>query len=303
MLWGVGNLLNTFSRQLEAWFSDLEHQVQLPALVTSDLSDAVDHPDVMVSVGSTETATATRTSLDDLDESWPAPPALPPIEGLSGVLLASDRHRRLCFQEHFLGPETSLANLIRGQFPQAGDFLDEPYQLIRAEREDNDEVFITLARDGQVTVGQQKRLVRIDKRYSLRPNDPTVSLEYQISNRYKEPIRTRFAVEMNFNIDSRTTSQRYITAGDRRRIGMHRVGQKEGVSEVGLYWEDLGAKVEIRCSEPASLFFFPVYSPARTIHGYERGFQGVCILLAWDVELWGAEKKRFDLSLAATRMD
>ena len=164
-------------------------------------------------------------------------------------------------------------------------------------------MFITLARDGQVMVGQQKRLVRIDKRYWLRPNDPTVALEYQISNRYKEPIRARFAVEMNFNIDSRTTNQRYITAGDRRRIGMHRVGQKENVSEVGLYWEDLGAKAEIRCSEPASLFFFPVYSPARTIHGYDRGFQGVCILLAWEVELWGAEKKRFDLSLVTTRME
>lgn len=82
---------------------------------------------------------------------------------------------------------------------------------------------------------------------------------------------------------------------------MHRVGQKEGVTKLALVWEDLGSKVEIRSSEPATLFFFPVYSPARTLQGYDRGFQGVCILLAWDVELWGSEKKRFDLSFAATR--
>ncbi|MFT5679740.1 MAG: hypothetical protein ACI8RZ_000645 [Myxococcota bacterium] len=297
MLWGVGNLVNTFSRQSEAWFADLEHGSQLPALIEPDLSESIEPPEVSVSTESAEEP----DEVEPEEGGWPGPPPLPPIEGLTSVLLATDRHRRLCFMEHFLGPETTLANLIRGQFPQTGDFLDAPYQLIRAEREAGDDVFVTLARDGTVITGGQKRLVRIDKRYWMRSTDPTVGLEYRLANRYKEPIRTRFAVEMNFNIDSRTTSQRYITTGDRRRVGMHRVGQKEGVTKLALVWEDLGSKVEIRSSEPATLFFFPVYSPARTLQGYDRGFQGVCILLAWDVELWGSEKKRFDLSFAATR--
>ena len=296
MLWGVGNLINTFSRQSEAWFSDLEHGSTLPALLEPDLSEPVEAPDVSISSDS-----GAESASSSPDERWPGPPPLPPMEGANSVLLAADRHRRLCFMEHFLGPETSLSNFIRGQFPQVGDFLDAPYQLIRAEREDGDDVFVTLARDGTVLSGGQKRLVRIDKRYWMRASDPTVSLEYQLANRYKEPIRTRFAVEMNFNIDSATTSHRYITTGDHRRVGMHRVGQKEGVTELTLHWEDLDARVEIRSSTPASLFFFPVYSPARTIHGYDRGFQGICVLLAWDVELWGSEKKRFDLSFAAIR--
>ena len=33
----------------------------------------------------------------------------------------------------------------------------------------------------------------------------------------------------------------------------------------------------------------------RTCEGYEEANQGTCLVLAWDLELWGEEKRRFDI--------
>jgi len=290
-LWGVGNLVNTFARQRETWFSALETNSRLPSLV----KQIEDGPDVVIDAGSTDVGAIEDELLLD---PWPTPPDLPPIEGINDAMLTEDRHRRLLFQDHFLGPQTSLANLVLGQHPEDGDFLDAPYQLIRAEREDGG-ISVTLARDGLVTVGTQKRLVRIDKRYHFQAPDGALRLEYQISNRYQEPIQTRFGVELNLNLDGVLSSSRYLLLGnDRRRIALHRVGKKSDVSSVTLCYADLGASIQVGCSEPATVYFFPVFSPVRRDTGYDRGHQGTCILLTWPLKMWGSERKRIELTVS-----
>ncbi|MFT4976678.1 MAG: hypothetical protein ACI8S6_002583, partial [Myxococcota bacterium] len=287
-LWGVGNLVNTFSRQRETWFAALETNSRLPSLVQQSASG----PDVVIDAGSTE---VTGIEEDLLSDPWPSVPDLPPIEGLNDAMMTTDRHRRLLFQDHFLGPQTSLANLVLGQPPEDGDFVDAPYQLIRAEREEDD-VVVTLARDGLVTVGTQRRLVRIDKRYHFKARSGAIRLEYQISNRYQEPIQTRFGVELNLNLDGQLSSSRYLLLGeDRRRIALHRVGSREDTGKLSIHWEDLGAGLEIGCSEPATVYFFPVFSPFRHSSGYRRGHQGTCLMLVWPLEMWGSERKRIEL--------
>jgi alpha-amylase len=295
-IWGMGNLVNTFARQRETWFRSLEQSTRLPALVQSEDSES---PGVVIDADPTDVSELHDGSTP---QPWPALPELPPLEGLSDAMLTRDKHRRLLFQDHFLSPQTTLANLVLGQYPEVGDFMDAPYQLIRAEREDQDDVVVTLAKDGLVSVGKHQRLVRIDKRYHFRAASDSIHLEYQISNRYQEPIQTRFAVELNINLDGQINSQRFMLMGsDRRRIGMKRVGSRGDVKQMSVVWEDLKFRLQISSSIPAEAFFFPVFSPIRHPYGYLHGYQNTCIFLVWPMEMWGAEHKLLELVVSTDK--
>lgn len=288
--WGVGNVMNTFSRQRETWFDALERNTTLPVLV----DDSADGPSIQI-----DDADASPTSAQGKSSGlWPHPPDLPPLEGASLAMLGADRHRRLWFADHILGPQTDLANLAKGQPQENGQFLDEPYEFVRAEREEDD-VVVSLARDGAISAGGSQRLIRIEKRYRFVSGSPSFSLNYQISNRYQEPLQSLFGVELNINLDGEDTNRRYmVMGGDRRRVGMQRMGSREDVDALSVVFEDVRFRIQIGLSHPATVHFFPVYSPVRNANQYEKGFQGTCVFLVWPLALWGTE--RMNVSLTVT---
>ena len=48
-------------------------------------------------------------------------------------------------------------------------------------------------------------------------------------------------------------------------------------------------------AEPGTLYCYRVQSVVRSCEGYEPALQGTCLVLAWDLHLWGEERRRFDL--------
>ena len=124
-------------------------------------------------------------------------------------------------------------------FKENGQFLDEPYEFVRAEREEDD-VVVSLARDGAISAAGAQRLIRIEKRYRFVGGSPSFSLNYQISNRYQEPLQSLFGVELNINLDGEDSNRRYmVMGGDHRRVGMQRMGSREEVDALSVVFEDV----------------------------------------------------------------
>ncbi|MCB9778883.1 MAG: DUF1926 domain-containing protein [Alphaproteobacteria bacterium] len=301
--WDRGNIANVVRRVEEPWHDHLSFSAQLPSIVPDDSEDEADLfdddevleelTDEMDSVGTVRTDFLERVRL-------PEPPPLPTPRGHQDATLARDNHPRLLFQEHFLGPGTRLENLRRDQHPQQGDFLDGAYTLLSAERVDDEEVHVALAREGVVDEGGEQRLVRVHKRYVFHRDTPVIDVSYEVSNRYREPVRSRFAVELNIGLDGQLHPERFIQSGDRRAL-LDRDEVWESVTELSVVMPDQRVRLNLWTGDPATLYFYAVRGVVRTCEGYEPVLHGTCLVLAWDLSLWGEEKMRTDLFLSVER--
>ena len=55
-------------------------------------------------------------------------------------------------------------------------------------------------------------------------------------------------------------------------------------------------------STPATLLHYPVETVCRDGQRARRANQGVCLVLAWDLALWGQERVRFDLKVQLVKL-
>jgi len=222
-------------------------------------------------------------------------------------LLVDDGHARLAFQERFPGPELQTGNIVLAQAPELGDFVGGRYQLVRADASDSGEQVVVLTRDGQVQTAEGRRMVRITKRMVFSPEVTGVGVHYDVINRYSDPIHARFGVEINLNLDGGRGEGRGIearvldpSAADGlqvRRVALEASATVEDVVEVGWLLDDHGRRVWISTPTAAKLYAVPMDTVRWARRGFERAPQGHSLLLVWDLELWGDERKRFDLSL------
>ena len=219
-----------------------------------------------------------------------------------GDRLHQDRGVRASCLDHFLGPETTLENLWRGQHCEEGDFVHGRYQVLKAETQAADCAEIHMAREGLVrqagSKGVEDRLVQVTKRYLFHRVVPTVEVHYEVVNRYHSPVRSQFAVEFNFGLEGRVGDGVLIEPGDGRPLPVTKRGRLEGLDRVAITDITRGLKLVLTAEQPATLWFYPVECVVARRSGLETVYQGQCLLLGWPVSLWGEERVRFDLNLS-----
>ncbi len=312
---GVGNLLNSLQRQRPTWDEIVDREARLPQLVSGPglvavEADEVEIEDITGVFVRTLDENADTQALRPHDEITEVPDAcggqitIPPD---LDDLLVDDTDARLAFQERFPGPELHTDNIARAQAPELGDFVGGRYQLVRAESSVDGEQVVILTRDGQVRTLDGIRMVRITKRFAFPPDATGVGVHYDVINRYSDPVHTRFGVEINLNLDGQRGESRGIEVrvadptdpdGVRTRtVALEAAATIDDVVEVCWRLDDHGRRVWLTTPTAAKLYVVPVDSVYWAQHGFMRASQGHCLLFVWELELWGDERKRFDLSL------
>lgn len=285
-VWSLpGNLLNVRTRRDEPEHAEVKRLENLPVVVGSE-------PAALLEIVEDEEE-VTDADLSERVET----PSLLAEQGLA-ARLHYDRHVRSGFLDHFLGPEASLQNVRRGRFPEAGDFVGADYQLLKVEETELGDTHVTVARDGNVNEGAALRLVRIQKRYLFYGESPNVDVRYEIANRYHEPVRSRFAVELNLGLDGACGPGVFLESAADIRTSLTEPGDHPDVTSFALVDENRGYRVIVTLNTPAHLWHYPIETVSRTPRGLAPVFQGLCLLVWWPVELWGQERRRFDFSLS-----
>jgi alpha-amylase len=195
-----------------------------------------------------------------------------------------DDYRRTSFLDHFIAEPMDLESFRRCQYQEEGDFIKEPYG-IEARRKGKDQEVI-FSRLGSLLTNGKRDPIKIEKSFSIRARGRVANASYQIGYEGKKR-KTNFGIELNINLLAGNAPDRYYDIrGHRledRRLAS--TGELEAVSEIQLVDEWVGMKVVLKTNRNCNLWRFPIETVSLSESGFERIYQGSCLLLYWPLDL------------------
>jgi len=203
--------------------------------------------------------------------------------------------------DHFFGEDTTFEQFHRCQYPELGDFVNQPYDLVEVkELESSKELAILLHRSGGLFKREGKVPIDIYKRFLFPRDKAGMKVEYEIVNRGPAESSLWFGVEISLTLLAGNDPQRYsmfpgLEVEDRRMISR---GVLPSLENVRLRDESMGFEVSIDVVPAGQLWRFPLETISQSESGPERTYQGTVLLFHWRFSLTPGEKKRFPFSLS-----
>ncbi len=195
-----------------------------------------------------------------------------------------DEYRRASFLDHFIAGPMDIESFRRCQYQEEGDFLKGLYEIDLKRENGEGEVLFT--RMGKLYEEDKEFPVKVEKRFISFPERCAVKASYRI-NCLGEKKRTNFGVEFNINLLAGDAPDRYyLISGhrfeDQRLASM---GECVDVSEIQLIDEWNGMRVVLKMDRDGFLWRFPIETVSLSESGFERIFQGSCLLFYWPLKL------------------
>jgi alpha-amylase/alpha-mannosidase (GH57 family) len=189
-----------------------------------------------------------------------------------------DAFGRKSLMDHFYPTSTSLAEIIRGEAPEWGDFITSPYEAVIRRKPDRIQVMLTKVGvvDG-VTV-------KLTKGITLEAGSNDLEIAYMLEGLPQDRILL-FGVEMNFAGLPAGEDDRYFYGEDGRRLGQ--LGQQLDLHDVdmlGLADEWLGIHLELKLGGPTQLWAFPIETVSQSEAGFELVHQSIVVQPHWLVQ-------------------
>ena len=261
------NILGTLTRRKEGY-----HQKLLESLEQASTAEAL------------VTKTKTIHEIFDLRE-----------KGLDQYL-HFDGYRRASFLDHFMDEATDLESFRRCQYQEEEDFIKEPYGIELRRKGKYREVFFS--RSGNLLRNGKRDPIKIEKSFSLSTRGKTTSASYRVVYG-GEKRKTNFGIELNINLLAGDAPDRYYDIPghplEDRKLGS--IGELEDVSEIQLVDEWEGMRVILKTDRNCNLWRFPVETVSLSESGFERIYQGSCLLLHWPLDLEPGKEFRVSFEL------
>jgi alpha-amylase len=211
--------------------------------------------------------------------------------------LSYDRYRRNCMIDHWLGPGTTLESVRDSTYNEEGDFVTGVYQ---AEIEPHGNVLhVILQRDGHVNTGAGVMPVRISKRLIMKAGSPNYRVKYTIENTGDSELTGVFASEWNINLlgGGHNPSAYYRVAGvELEDAALDSTGEVRNVTELAVGNSWLEIELGLKVNHEATFWRYPVETVSGSEAGFERNYQGSCILLQWLLKLAAGESIDIELT-------
>ena len=153
-----------------------------------------------------------------------------------------------------------------------------------------------LWRDGHVWDGPRFAPIRVEKRIELRGGSTALRASYTLTNTGGEAVSTRFGVETNWGLlGGNGPTAWYEIPGRLDHPPLDSKGETSEVNRVRLVLGWLGMEIELRWSRPATLWHFPVETISNSEAGFERIYQGSCVMPVWEVYLAPSERWQVEM--------
>ena len=208
-----------------------------------------------------------------------------------------DSYRRTSFLDHFIPSPMDFEAFRRCHYQEEGDFIEEPYEIaLKGKGADQEVIF---SRSGKLSRDGETSPLDVLKRFHLFPDRAAITSSYQITYHGKEKYRTNFGIEFNINLLAGDAPDRYfhipgVPLDDRKLASF---GECRDISEIHLIDEWAGIEVVLRSGRKVNLWRFPIYTVSLSESGFEKIFQGSCLLLYWPLELVPDQPFQVDIEL------
>ena len=194
-----------------------------------------------------------------------------------------DWYRHGTFIDHFLHPDTTLQDVMRAQFGEAGDFVNQPYRYALAPAAES--LAVILTRDGHVWQGERFCPLRVEKEIRIRPGSPDVEAHYTLTNTCPAAVATHFAVETSWGLLGGNGPTASGQVPGQAPFGLQVPTATGPSQELALRLGWLSMEVGLHFSRPAQLWLFPLETISNSEAGFEAIYQGTCVFARWPIEL------------------
>ncbi|HUB05597.1 MAG TPA: alpha-amylase/4-alpha-glucanotransferase domain-containing protein [Myxococcales bacterium] len=206
-------------------------------------------------------------------------------QGLSRFLV-SDGYRRTSFLDRFHLPGGSLDQLHAGGDGDVGAFARSRHRLLGLDGgRDPAEVTARLACDGILRLPDGEALLRLEKSYVFRREEGRVDVRYRLANLGDRPIEAIFAPELNLTLLAGDSPERFYELPDGKRLRLNHRGELPAAEKVRLCEAWAGFKIEVSSTRRFTPWVYPVETVSQSEGGFERTYQGSCLLLRMPLTL------------------
>ena len=192
-----------------------------------------------------------------------------------------DCWERVSFLDHFMGPDTTLENFKQCRFEEQGDFVDQAYEREPDGNPQAEEDFsLSLKRTGTVTQQEIPRRATVAKKFTFSRTDAEIRAHYRISNPSEDPLSLWWGVEFNFTLLAGDAEDRYYVCPGHSLESARLIseGALDDVENFGMRDDWHKFQLSISFSPAVSLWRFPVETISQSEDGFERTYQGSCLL-------------------------
>jgi len=204
-------------------------------------------------------------------------------------LLTYDWYRKGSFIDHFLGKNASLDDFARCQYPEQGDFVNQPYEYEINKKEGSLELI--LSRNGFAWMDDKKVSIGLTKRITFKGNSQELEIDYELRNNHSEVVDLWFGVEFNFGMLSSDDERKafYVKGLELKYRKLNLNTEDENITDFGIKDEALGLQIDLKLDNPASIWQFPLYTVSLSESGFEKTYQSTILFPNWKIKLNPAE--------------
>ena len=189
--------------------------------------------------------------------------------------LIYDQIPRRSFTDRFLPPDTDIETFRTSRFRELGDFASGAFE-VESLKVKKTSASLFLSRVGEIG-GLPARVV---KKFTMNGKDAAVLASYEIVNESEEKIEALFGVEFNMTLLAGDAPDRYWVADKTKgKPRLIETLSRTGVKSVGMTDGWARFTVRISSSDKFSAWMFPVETVSQSEGGFERTYQGSCILI------------------------
>ncbi|MCS6988025.1 MAG: DUF1926 domain-containing protein [Chloroherpetonaceae bacterium] len=213
-------------------------------------------------------------------------------EGLEEHLVY-DWYRRGSLIEHFLPLDTTLDELRRNHARELGDFLLGPFEVslggAKAKRT------LTMTRVGVLHLNGANHSLKLVKAITLEKGKAEFVVDYSLALQGEGKFKLCFGVEHVYGLLAGDAPDRYyyfdgVSLENNR---LNSAGETRS-KMVGLKDEWLKINARLDATEEARVMRYPIETISLSEGGFERVYQGSCVVMLFEVEL---SKKPVELTL------
>jgi alpha-amylase len=215
--------------------------------------------------------------------------------------LRYDRHERRSGLVHLWPADgaTTMEDLTAATDVELGDFVDAPFEAVSVAGER-----VVVRRAGSILVGDAPAPLEVQKtlRFGGGRLDPSLELEVGVSNTGESAVEFELAIEWNVNLlGGGHNPAAFYETGDGERSAHDVSGELVSASGIAFGNDYEGVRIEVGVDPAARLTWYPVETVSNSEAGFERVYQGSCLLFRWPVKLAPGKRTSRTIRLIATQ--